>query len=218
MFGALLAGMFAGYAIAVPVGVIAVLIIETGMMGGLRRGLAAGAGAATVDLLFCSLALVVGGLLNQLFCFLVSSSRSSCFFCAFLSPKPRVASNASGPNKKPPNAHIHPLCPLLSATALANIPQSIQKITSIVGFWLVAYNPICLPPFRHHQTKHQHLHPPHQVPLECLAALLVGYPSSNKQTCGQGVAGGQQKKASRPLRLGRWCLEFQFLLLVYNVT
>ena len=65
MFGALLAGMFAGFAVAVPVGVIAVLIIETGMMGGLRRGLAAGAGAATVDLLFCSLALVVGGLLNQ---------------------------------------------------------------------------------------------------------------------------------------------------------
>jgi threonine/homoserine/homoserine lactone efflux protein len=65
MFGALLAGMFAGFAVAVPVGVIAVLIIETGMMGGLRRGLAAGAGAATVDLLFCSLALLVGGLLNQ---------------------------------------------------------------------------------------------------------------------------------------------------------
>lgn len=65
MIGALLAGMFAGFAVAVPVGVIAVLIIETGMMGGLRRGLAAGAGAATVDLLFCSLALLVGGLLNQ---------------------------------------------------------------------------------------------------------------------------------------------------------
>ena len=66
MFGALLAGMFAGYAIAIPVGVIAVLIIETGMMGGLRRGFAAGAGAATVDLLFCSLALVVGGIMSQL--------------------------------------------------------------------------------------------------------------------------------------------------------
>ena len=44
MNAALLAGIFAGYAIAVPVGVIAVLIIETGMAGGLRRGLAAGAG------------------------------------------------------------------------------------------------------------------------------------------------------------------------------
>lgn len=69
MIGALLAGMFAGFAVAVPVGVIAVLIIETGMMGGLRRGLAAGAGAATVDLLFCSLALLVGGLLNQFLSF-----------------------------------------------------------------------------------------------------------------------------------------------------
>ena len=44
MNAALLAGIFAGYAIAVPVGVIAVLIIETGMAGGLRRGFAAGAG------------------------------------------------------------------------------------------------------------------------------------------------------------------------------
>jgi threonine/homoserine/homoserine lactone efflux protein len=42
MNSALLAGIFAGYAIAVPVGVIAVLIIETGMAGGLRRGFAAG--------------------------------------------------------------------------------------------------------------------------------------------------------------------------------
>jgi threonine/homoserine/homoserine lactone efflux protein len=65
MFNALLAGLFAGYAIAVPVGVIAVLIIETGMVGGLRRGFAAGAGAATVDLIFCSLALALGGLMNQ---------------------------------------------------------------------------------------------------------------------------------------------------------
>lgn len=65
MSGALLAGIFAGYAIAVPVGVIAVLIIETGMAGGLRRGLAAGAGAATVDLCYCAGALVIGGLLSQ---------------------------------------------------------------------------------------------------------------------------------------------------------
>jgi threonine/homoserine/homoserine lactone efflux protein len=65
MSGALLAGIFAGYAIAVPVGVIAVLIIETGMAGGLRRGLAAGAGAATVDLCYCASALAVGGFISQ---------------------------------------------------------------------------------------------------------------------------------------------------------
>ena len=66
MNAALLAGIFAGYAIAVPVGVIAVLIIEAGMAGGLRRGFAAGAGAATVDLIYCVTALVIGGALNQI--------------------------------------------------------------------------------------------------------------------------------------------------------
>jgi threonine/homoserine/homoserine lactone efflux protein len=65
MSAALLAGIFAGYAIAVPVGVIAVLIIETGMAGGLRRGLAAGAGAATVDLIYCVAALAIGGALSR---------------------------------------------------------------------------------------------------------------------------------------------------------
>ena len=66
MEGALLAGVLAGYAIAVPVGAIAVLIIEAGMLGGLRRGLAAGAGAATVDLAYCSLALGLGGIIGRL--------------------------------------------------------------------------------------------------------------------------------------------------------
>lgn len=65
MNAALLAGIFAGYAIAVPVGVIAVLIIETGMAGGLRRGFAAGAGAATVDLVYCAAALFIGGTLSK---------------------------------------------------------------------------------------------------------------------------------------------------------
>ena len=66
MNAALLAGIFAGYAIAVPVGVIAVLIIEAGMAGGLRRGFAAGAGAATVDLIYCVTALFIGGVLSQI--------------------------------------------------------------------------------------------------------------------------------------------------------
>ena len=67
MEGALLAGIFAGYAIAVPVGAIAVLIIEAGMVGGLRRGLAAGAGAATVDLTYCATALGIGGAVGRIF-------------------------------------------------------------------------------------------------------------------------------------------------------
>lgn len=67
MEGAFLAGIFAGYAIAVPVGAIAVLIIEAGMIGGLRRGLAAGAGAATVDLAYCATALGIGSAVGRIF-------------------------------------------------------------------------------------------------------------------------------------------------------
>ena len=42
------------------------LIIETGMAGGLRRGFAAGAGAATVDLIYCVAALFIGSALSQI--------------------------------------------------------------------------------------------------------------------------------------------------------
>jgi threonine/homoserine/homoserine lactone efflux protein len=60
MVEALLAGAVAGYAIAIPVGAIAVLIIHTGMTGGLRHGLAAGAGAATADGIYATLAVLAG--------------------------------------------------------------------------------------------------------------------------------------------------------------
>jgi threonine/homoserine/homoserine lactone efflux protein len=60
MLEALLAGAIAGYAIAIPVGAIAVLIIHTGLTGGLRQGLAAGAGAATADLIYATIAALAG--------------------------------------------------------------------------------------------------------------------------------------------------------------
>lgn len=60
MLEALLAGAIAGYAIAIPVGAIAVLIIHTGLTGGLRQGLAAGAGAATADLIYATVAALAG--------------------------------------------------------------------------------------------------------------------------------------------------------------
>ena len=53
-------GVFAGYGIAVPVGAIAVLIVETGIRCGFRCAASAGAGAATADLLYAALA-VAGG-------------------------------------------------------------------------------------------------------------------------------------------------------------
>lgn len=60
---ALLAGILAGYAIAIPVGPIAVLIFDTGLRRGLRTAVAAGTGAASADGFYATLAGLVGGAL-----------------------------------------------------------------------------------------------------------------------------------------------------------
>lgn len=60
MLSAFLVGAAAGYGIAIPVGPIAVLIIRTGLRRGFRLAAAAGAGTATADLVFATIALVVG--------------------------------------------------------------------------------------------------------------------------------------------------------------
>jgi threonine/homoserine/homoserine lactone efflux protein len=53
---AFLTGVVAGYGIAIPVGAIAILIMEVGIRRGFRPAFFAGAGAATADLLYASLA------------------------------------------------------------------------------------------------------------------------------------------------------------------
>ena len=62
----LVEGLVAGYGIAIPVGAIAVLIINTSILCGFRTGLMAGAGAATADLLYAALAGVAGVALSDL--------------------------------------------------------------------------------------------------------------------------------------------------------
>lgn len=57
---AFFSGVVAGYGIAVPVGAIALLIIQVGIKCGFRCAFMAGAGAATADLLYAGLA-VLGG-------------------------------------------------------------------------------------------------------------------------------------------------------------
>lgn len=61
-----LEGVIAGYAIAIPVGPIAILIIDTGLRGGFRPGFAAGAGAASADLTYAALAAIAGAALATL--------------------------------------------------------------------------------------------------------------------------------------------------------
>jgi threonine/homoserine/homoserine lactone efflux protein len=60
MLEALWSGVAAGYGIAVPVGAIAVLIVGTAVKDGFATGAAAGAGAATADLLYALVAAFAG--------------------------------------------------------------------------------------------------------------------------------------------------------------
>lgn len=60
MLEAAVAGAIAGYAIAIPVGAIAVLVIHIGLTRGLRAGIAAAAGAASADFIYAALAALAG--------------------------------------------------------------------------------------------------------------------------------------------------------------
>ncbi|HEV8469968.1 MAG TPA: LysE family transporter [Candidatus Limnocylindria bacterium] len=60
MFAAFLIGVAAGYAIAIPVGPIAILILRVGVAQGFRAAAAAGAGTATADLIYASVAMLFG--------------------------------------------------------------------------------------------------------------------------------------------------------------
>ena len=63
MIAALLAGAVAGYGIAIPVGAIAILIVETGLQRGFRQAAAAGTGAAVADGIYATVAVVFGAVL-----------------------------------------------------------------------------------------------------------------------------------------------------------
>ena len=57
---AFLSGVVAGYGIAIPVGPIAILILELGLRRGFRIAFSAGAGAASADLIYATVAAVAG--------------------------------------------------------------------------------------------------------------------------------------------------------------
>jgi len=57
---AFLSGIVAGYGIAIPVGPISILILELGLRSGFRIALSAGAGAASADLIYATIAALAG--------------------------------------------------------------------------------------------------------------------------------------------------------------
>jgi arginine exporter protein ArgO len=63
---AFFSGLLAGYGIAIPVGAIALLIVQVGIKCGFRCAFMAGAGAATADLAYAGLAVVGGAALARI--------------------------------------------------------------------------------------------------------------------------------------------------------
>lgn len=58
--GASLEGWFAGFSIAIPLGALSILIVNTALDHGFGKGFAVGAGTAPVDLLCAALAVFAG--------------------------------------------------------------------------------------------------------------------------------------------------------------
>jgi threonine/homoserine/homoserine lactone efflux protein len=56
----LVAGLLAGWGVAIPLGAIGVMVVDTGMRGGLRPGAAAAAGVASADFLYAAVAATAG--------------------------------------------------------------------------------------------------------------------------------------------------------------
>ena len=56
----LLAGLLAGWGVAVPLGAIGLLLVREALAGGARAGVAGAAAVATVDGLYCAAALLLG--------------------------------------------------------------------------------------------------------------------------------------------------------------
>ena len=66
MLQAFLRGLVAGYGIAIPIGAISVMILDASIRRGFRHGFAAGAGAASADLFYATIAAGAGGVIGPL--------------------------------------------------------------------------------------------------------------------------------------------------------
>ena len=60
MLEPLVAGLLAGWGVAIPLGAIGVLVVDLGMRGGFRPAAVAAAGVATADLLYAAVAAAAG--------------------------------------------------------------------------------------------------------------------------------------------------------------
>jgi arginine exporter protein ArgO len=116
-------GVLAGYGIAIPVGAIAILIIDMGLRRGFGLGFMAGAGAATADFLYASLAAIAGGALAGLLAPLAPALRIASALVLFglggygLWRAGRRASPETL-ETVPPGGHLHTFAQFLALTLL----------------------------------------------------------------------------------------------------
>ena len=75
MASSFLEGLMAGYGIAIPVGAVAILIVNIALARGFAAGFMAGAGAATADLLYAALAAFAGVALSTALAPLAAATR-----------------------------------------------------------------------------------------------------------------------------------------------
>lgn len=134
---ALTLGALAGFGIAIPVGAIAVLIVQTGIRCGFLCAAAAGAGAATADLLYAVLAIAGGNRVASSLAPIQQPLRwisAAILFAIALSglrrlvPSPDVA--APGPPS--PTGRIHTYARFLGLT-VANPLTVVYFVTVVLG-------------------------------------------------------------------------------------
>jgi threonine/homoserine/homoserine lactone efflux protein len=124
MVDVMAAGALAGLGVAVPVGAIAVLIIETSIRHGYRVGWAAGAGAATVDGLYALVAAFFGTVIASLLTpWTVALRLLSAALLVFIAVRGLVAL------RRPP------------AEAVAGDPPTMRRAYLLI-FGLTAINPL----------------------------------------------------------------------------
>jgi arginine exporter protein ArgO len=134
---ALLAGLLAGYAIAIPVGPIAVLIFETGLRRGLRTAAAAGAGAASADFFYATLAGLVGGAITTAIApVLVPARIVGAALLAFIAARLLIGALAVA-RHRPPEAEEAELAHAEAEAARARVASPVRTYLLFLGLTII---------------------------------------------------------------------------------
>ena len=131
MNASFVAGIFAGLAIAVPVGAIAVLIIDTGIRHGFRPAAAAGTGAASADGIYAAVASLFGAAIAGVIAPWIGPLRLVSVVVLLIIAARGVASAVAARRVEPPAA---PVVPSLRATYLRFLGLTLINPATVIYF------------------------------------------------------------------------------------